>query len=149
MQVCVVPLAEAPSSTTTETTVVEETTTITSTAIEKHVHSSHTHTHTHKPIHSISAFLQSHPDPLTPEQLEPLVITNDDFLVALTKVQPSAKREGFATVPDVSWDNIGALEYVRDELRMAVVEPLRYPALFASVGIQTPAGVLLWGPPGC
>ncbi|KAF9439049.1 hypothetical protein BGZ76_001025 [Entomortierella beljakovae] len=107
------------------------------------------HSTNHKPVHSISAFLQSHPDPLTPEQLEPLVITNDDFLVALTKVQPSAKREGFATVPDVSWDKIGALQYVRDELRMAVVEPIKYPALFASVGIQTPAGVLLWGPPGC
>ncbi|CAO3565499.1 unnamed protein product [Mortierella alpina] len=117
-----------------------------STALQIH-HSQH-HS-THKPVHSISAFLQSHPDPLTPEQLEPLVITNDDFLVALTKVQPSAKREGFATVPDVSWDKIGALRYVRDELRMAVVEPIRYPALFASVGIQTPAGVLLWGPPGC
>ncbi|KAF9195447.1 hypothetical protein BGZ51_000021 [Haplosporangium sp. Z 767] len=145
MQVDVVLPAEAPSSTTTETTTVEEITTITSTTIGKQIHGSHTH----KPVHSISAFLQSHPDPLTPEQLEPLVITNDDFLVALTKVQPSAKREGFATVPDVSWDNIGALEYVRDELRMAVVEPIRYPALFASVGIQTPAGVLLWGPPGC
>lgn len=105
--------------------------------------------HNHKPVHSISAFLQSHPERLTPEQLKPLFITNDDFLVALTKVQPSAKREGFATVPDVSWDKIGALQYVRDELRMAVVEPIRYPALFASVGIQTPAGVLLWGPPGC
>ncbi|KAF9954845.1 hypothetical protein BGZ72_004245 [Mortierella alpina] len=118
----------------------------TSTAVQIH-HSQHQSAH--KPVHSISAFLQSHPDPLTPEQLEPLVITNDDFLVALTKVQPSAKREGFATVPDVSWDKIGALKYVRDELRMAVVEPIRYPALFASVGIQTPAGVLLWGPPGC
>ncbi|KAK3821319.1 MAG: P-loop containing nucleoside triphosphate hydrolase protein [Benniella sp.] len=107
------------------------------------------HDHRHKPVHSISAFLQSHPDPLTPEQLEPLAITNNDFLVALTRVQPSAKREGFATVPDVSWDKIGALQYVRDELRMAVVEPIKYPALFASVGIQTPAGVLLWGPPGC
>ncbi|KAF9285805.1 hypothetical protein BGZ68_003548 [Mortierella alpina] len=119
---------------------------VASTAVE--IHQSQLHS-THKPVHSISAFLQSHPDPLTPEQLEPLVITNDDFLVALTKVQPSAKREGFATVPDVSWDKIGALKYVRDELRMAVVEPIRYPALFASVGIQTPAGVLLWGPPGC
>ncbi|ORZ27446.1 P-loop containing nucleoside triphosphate hydrolase protein [Lobosporangium transversale] len=121
-------------------------TTITTTkaTIQKQPYNSH-----HKPVHSISAFLQSHPEPLTPEQLEPLVITNEDFLVALTKVQPSAKREGFATVPDVSWDKIGALQYVRDELRMAVVEPIKYPALFASVGIQTPAGVLLWGPPGC
>ncbi|KAF9924142.1 hypothetical protein FBU30_005836 [Linnemannia zychae] len=123
-------------------TTTEQTTSV-STAVVKQGHANH------KPVHSISAFLQSHPAPLTPAQLEPLVITNDDFLIALTKVQPSAKREGFATVPDVSWDKIGALTYVRDELRMAVVEPIKYPTLFASVGIQTPAGVLLWGPPGC
>ncbi|KAF9550222.1 hypothetical protein EC957_001128 [Mortierella hygrophila] len=140
---------DSTSTTITETvteTTTERTTTTTSTAVVKHGYSNHA---THKPIHSISAFLQSHPTPLTPEQLEPLHITNEDFLIALTKVQPSAKREGFATVPDVSWDKIGALTYVRDELRMAVVEPIKYPALFASVGIQTPAGVLLWGPPGC
>ncbi|KAG0036469.1 hypothetical protein BGZ82_004157 [Podila clonocystis] len=125
---------EAPS---TSTTVLAPT----STALEKHGK--------HTPVHSISAFLQSHPNPLTPQQLEPLCITNDDFLIALTTVQPSAKREGFATVPDVTWDKIGALSYVREELQMAVVEPIKYPALFASVGIQTPAGVLLWGPPGC
>ncbi|OAQ30143.1 AAA-domain-containing protein [Linnemannia elongata AG-77] len=133
------------TDTVTET-ITEQTTTATSTAVVKHDHLNYAN---HKPVHSISAFLQSHPAPLTPEQLEPLVITNEDFLIALTKVQPSAKREGFATVPDVSWDKIGALTYVRDELRMAVVEPIKYPTLFASVGIQTPAGVLLWGPPGC
>lgn len=129
---------KVPSTSTTTTTTAPPTT---STALEKHGK--------HTPVHSISAFLQSHPNPLTPEQLEPLCITNDDFLIALTKVQPSAKREGFATVPDVTWDKIGALSYVREELQMAVVEPIKYPALFASVGIQTPAGVLLWGPPGC
>ncbi|KAF8944686.1 hypothetical protein BGZ47_003911 [Haplosporangium gracile] len=134
------------TSTETVTETITEQTTTTSTAVVKHEYLNHAN---HKPVHSISAFLQSHPTPLTPEQLEPLVITNEDFLIALTKVQPSAKREGFATVPDVSWDKIGALTYVRDELRMAVVEPIKYPALFASVGIQTPAGVLLWGPPGC
>jgi ribosome biogenesis ATPase len=129
----------------TKDTAIEQTSTA-STAVVKSDHPNHAN---HKPVHSISAFLQSHPTALTPEQLEPLVITNEDFLIALTKVQPSAKREGFATVPDVSWDKIGALTYVRDELRMAVVEPIKYPTLFASVGIQTPAGVLLWGPPGC
>ncbi|KAK9761040.1 Ribosome biogenesis ATPase rix7 [Basidiobolus ranarum] len=73
----------------------------------------------------------------------------EDFKEALTKVQPSSKREGFATVPDVSWDDIGALQSVRDELRMAVVEPIKHPEFFRKVGIQAPAGVLLWGPPGC
>ncbi|KAJ2793244.1 Ribosome biogenesis ATPase rix7, partial [Coemansia guatemalensis] len=99
-------------------------------------------------LRTIAAFLECHPDPLSPEELAPLAITNADFIQALGKVQPSAQREGFATVPGVSWDDIGALSSVREELRMAVVEPIRSPALFAQVGITAPAGVLLWGPPG-
>ncbi|RIA99505.1 P-loop containing nucleoside triphosphate hydrolase protein [Glomus cerebriforme] len=100
-------------------------------------------------LKSISAFFRNHPDPLTEEELEPLSITNDDFLQALSKVQPSSKREGFATVPDVTWADIGALKFVRDELRMAIVEPIKHPEFFSKVGITAPAGVLLWGPPGC
>ncbi|ORX71310.1 AAA-domain-containing protein [Linderina pennispora] len=99
-------------------------------------------------LRTIADFLASHPDPLTTEELAPLAISNADFIEALKKVQPSAKREGFATVPGVTWDDIGALGKVRDELRMAVVEPIRQPELFAKVGITAPAGVLLWGPPG-
>lgn len=41
--------------------------------------------------------------------------------VAISRVQPSSKREGFATVPDVTWDDIGALESVRDELKTAIL----------------------------
>ncbi|ORX97915.1 ribosome biogenesis ATPase RIX7 [Basidiobolus meristosporus CBS 931.73] len=102
-----------------------------------------------KQLRSISSFLATHPNPLTPEELEPLSINMDDFREALTKIQPSSKREGFATVPDVTWNDIGALQYVRDELRMAVVEPIKHPEFFVRVGINAPAGVLLWGPPGC
>ena len=36
-------------------------------------------------------------------------------------VQPSAKREGFVTVPDVTWGDIGALKEVREELEMAIL----------------------------
>lgn len=44
---------------------------------------------------------------------------------ALKVVQPSAKREGFATVPNVTWDDVGALEAIREELSYAIlVEPL-------------------------
>lgn len=76
-------------------------------------------------------------------------ITPDDFTRAMEKIQPSATREGFAVVPDTRWEDIGALQYVRDELRMAVVEPIRHAEKFEAVGITAPAGVLLWGPPGC
>lgn len=98
---------------------------------------------------SIARFLQTYPDPLTPAQLSPLHITYADFLSALPSIQPSSTREGFASVPRVSWDDVGALAAIRDELHMAIVQPIRHPALFAAVGISAPAGVLLWGPPGC
>ena len=76
-------------------------------------------------------------------------ITNDDFEVALPKIQPMAKREGFATIPETTWADIGALQAVRDELRMTIIEPIRNPERYSRVGITAPTAALLWGPPGC
>ncbi|KAF9074945.1 ribosome biogenesis ATPase RIX7 [Rhodocollybia butyracea] len=98
---------------------------------------------------SIARFLNAHPDPLTEQQLAPLCITASDFTLALKQVQPSSKREGFATVPDVTWTDVGALHGIREELHMAIVQPIRRPELFSAVGIEAACGVLLWGPPGC
>ncbi|TFK80300.1 AAA-domain-containing protein, partial [Polyporus arcularius HHB13444] len=103
----------------------------------------------HKAASSIVYFLRAHPDPLTEAQLAPLCITYADFMLALQQVQPSSKREGFATVPDVTWADIGALHETREELHMAIVQPIRRPELFSAVGIVAACGVLLWGPPGC
>ena len=98
---------------------------------------------------SIVHFLVAHPNPLTETQLSPLFISFRDFSLALKQVQPSSKREGFATVPDVTWDDIGALHTVREELHMSIVQPIKHPELFKHVGVSAPCGVLLWGPPGC
>jgi ribosome biogenesis ATPase len=86
---------------------------------------------------------------LSQEQLDSISITNDDFLTAIPKIQPSSKREGFATIPDTKWSDIGALHSIRDELQMAIVEPIKRPERYEAVGITAPTGVLLWGPPGC
>ncbi|KAL4066708.1 P-loop containing nucleoside triphosphate hydrolase protein [Scleroderma yunnanense] len=98
---------------------------------------------------SIAHFLSAHPSPLTPSQLAPLCIKSPDFHAALAHIQPSSKREGFATVPDVTWTDVGALRGIREELQMAIVQPIRRPELFSAVGIAAACGVLLWGPPGC
>ena len=87
--------------------------------------------------------------PLTPQQLQPLYVTMSDFLSAIPHVQPSSKREGFATVPDVSWSDIGALANIREELTLSVLEPISHPERFEALGLPLPAGVLLYGPPGC
>ncbi|KAI9803614.1 MAG: hypothetical protein M1826_004955 [Phylliscum demangeonii] len=86
---------------------------------------------------------------LSTDELGAISITHDDFLTALPKIQPSSQREGFATVPNVTWADVGALHSVRDELQMAVVEPIKRPERYERVGIVAPTGVLLWGPPGC
>lgn len=135
--------------------------------------------------------------PLTDDQLQSLCISTEDFRQALKCVQPSAQREGFATVPDVTWDDVGALSLVRKELTMAILvlflnyrmfypwlndylflraivvfrtrdfklsysrdelysktfcfvkAPIRHAEQFESVGLTSPSGVLLCGPPGC
>jgi len=56
--------------------------------------------------------LRSQQEPFTEEQMDPVYVNMSDFCIAVTKVQPSAKREGFATVPSVTWDDIGSLANV-------------------------------------
>ncbi|KAL3872878.1 hypothetical protein ACJMK2_036059, partial [Sinanodonta woodiana] len=87
--------------------------------------------------------------PLTADQLKDLFILLEDFKEALKHVQPSAKREGFATIPDVTWDDVGALHNVREELQLAILAPVRHREEFESLGIQRAQGILLAGPPGC
>lgn len=60
-------------------------------------------------------------DRLSEEELASLSILMSDFQSSLASVQPSAKREGFATVPDVTWDDVGALQDIREELTMAIL----------------------------
>lgn len=51
----------------------------------------------------------------------------------------------------VSFDDIGGLNEIIDELHEAVILPLTEPGLFAThlSLIQSPKGVLFYGPPGC
>ncbi|KAM9345201.1 nuclear valosin-containing protein-like isoform 2-T2 [Symphorus nematophorus] len=86
---------------------------------------------------------------LTEEELAGLSILMSDFQASLASVQPSAKREGFATVPDVTWEDVGALQDIREELTMAILAPVRSPEQFKALGLSAPSGVLLAGPPGC
>ncbi len=72
-----------------------------------------------------------------------------DFEVAIKRVQPSSKREGFATVPDVSWEDIGALQSVRDELKTAILAPVKFARQCEIFNFTKPPGILMVGPPGC
>jgi transitional endoplasmic reticulum ATPase len=85
---------------------------------------------------------------LPPEVLEKLKVTMDDFMEAFKDITPSALREVVVQVPNVRWDDIGGLDEVKEELKMAVEWPLKYPDLFEASGARQPKGILLFGPPG-
>ncbi len=81
--------------------------------------------------------------------LESLRVKRDDFVEALKDIEPSALREVLIEIPTVVWEDIGGLKEVKQKLIEAVEWPLKYPEAFKKMGIRTPKGILLYGPPGC
>ena len=72
----------------------------------------------------------------------------DDFTNVLQEMEPSALREVFVEVPNVTWNDIGGLSDVKQELQEAVEWPLKYQSLFTHSDAVPPKGILLYGPPG-
>jgi transitional endoplasmic reticulum ATPase len=83
------------------------------------------------------------------EMLAQLQVKVGDFQDALQEVEPSAIREVFVEVPNVTWNDVGGLDEIKQRLREAVQWPLAYPELFESVHLTPPKGALVYGPPGC
>jgi transitional endoplasmic reticulum ATPase len=84
--------------------------------------------------------LQETPDTMT--------VTQEDFLQALRQVKPSVLRSVEVESPDVSWEQIGGLEEIKQTLQESVEGALLYPDLYRQTGAKAPRGILLWGPPG-
>ncbi|MCL7413303.1 MAG: CDC48 family AAA ATPase [ANME-2 cluster archaeon] len=82
------------------------------------------------------------------EVLEKLQVTFNDFAEAMKEVQPSALREILFEIPNVTWDDIGGLDDVKEQMREAVEWPLRFGASFRRIGVESSKGILLYGPPG-
>ena len=85
---------------------------------------------------------------ISSEILEKIQITSDDFREALKEVSPSALREVQVQVPNVSWDDVGGLDELKEELKEAVEWPIKYKDAYDYVNVEAPKGILLHGPPG-
>ncbi len=93
--------------------------------------------------------VQSDPaEPVPPGTLDDIEVTAADVEAALTGIEPSALREVFVEVPDVSWDDVGGLPEATRQLQETIEWPLAYPEAFERVALQPAKGVLLYGPPG-
>ncbi|MCO8245203.1 MULTISPECIES: CDC48 family AAA ATPase [unclassified Haladaptatus] len=87
-------------------------------------------------------------DEIPADVLESLKVTEADFKESLKGIEPSALREVFVEVPDVTWQDVGGLENTKERLRETIQWPLDYPEVFQALDMQAAKGVLMYGPPG-
>lgn len=80
--------------------------------------------------------------------LERLEVTQDDFVNAFRRIQPSALREILVQIPDVTWDDVGGLAAVKEQLREGIELPLKHAEAYERLGIRPAKGFLFYGPPG-
>ena len=87
-------------------------------------------------------------DEIDADVLNSIQVTENDLKQALKGIEPSALREVFVEVPDVTWDEVGGLETTKERLRETIQWPLEYPEVFDQLDMAAAKGVLMYGPPG-
>ena len=85
---------------------------------------------------------------IPPEVLEKMEVRMSDFRQAIKEIEPSALREIYLEIPEVSWDQVGGLEEVKERLKESIEWPLTRPEMFEHFGINPPRGIVLFGAPG-
>ncbi len=101
-----------------------------------------------KTLRRVLPELKFEEEKITPEFLNRLQVTAEDFDLAFKDITPSAMREVYIETPDVRWSDIGGLDSIKKELQEAVEWPLKYPDLYTTIGYSMPKGILLFGPSG-
>ena len=51
--------------------------------------------------------------------------------------------------PKVTFQDVGGMEKVKEEIRMKIIHPLTHPELYKAYGKPIGGGILMYGPPGC
>ena len=88
-------------------------------------------------------------DEIDAEILDSMAVTMENFRYALQTSNPSALRETCVETPNVSWDDIGGLEKVKQELQETIQYPIEHADKYKFFGMEPSKGVLFYGPPGC
>ncbi|MCO4294444.1 tetratricopeptide repeat protein [Solitalea sp. MAHUQ-68] len=55
----------------------------------------------------------------------------------------------FLETPNVSFEDVGGMDRVKEEIDLKIIRPLKHADLYAAYGKKIGGGILLYGPPGC
>ncbi|XP_010462796.1 PREDICTED: cell division control protein 48 homolog C-like [Camelina sativa] len=97
----------------------------------------------------IDSLLSMQPCAFPAEEMKKLFYTTSDFEQALKDAKPSSTREGFSTIPSVTWEDVGGLDHIREEFYRHVIKPLKHPEECEGFEFCSETGFMLYGPPGC
>ncbi|KAL0913459.1 hypothetical protein M5K25_016922 [Dendrobium thyrsiflorum] len=84
-----------------------------------------------------------------PEEIENLSITMFDFEEATKLVQPSTRREGFSSIPNIKWEDVGGHDSLRKAFNRYIIQRIKHPEDNEELGVDMEVGLMLYGPPGC
>ncbi|KAI9323498.1 P-loop containing nucleoside triphosphate hydrolase protein [Dichotomocladium elegans] len=77
-----------------------------------------------------------------------ITLTASDFESALSEARASYSDSiGAPKIPSVTWDDVGGMANVKDDILDTIQLPLEHPELFGA-GLKKRSGILLYGPPG-
>lgn len=77
-----------------------------------------------------------------------ITLTAADFDAALGEARASYSDSiGAPKIPSVTWDDVGGMAHVKDDILDTIQLPLEHPELFGA-GLKKRSGILLYGPPG-
>jgi transitional endoplasmic reticulum ATPase len=82
------------------------------------------------------------------EIIRKLTVTMEDFYNSLHEIEPSAIREVFVEIPNVSFQDIGGLDDVKDIIIKSIIWPEQYKDAYEYFGCKAPRGILFYGEPG-
>ena len=81
--------------------------------------------------------------PIDAEVLDALAVSQENFRYALGASNPAALRETMVETPTTTWNDIGGLDKVKQELQETVQYPVEHPEKFLKFGMQPSKGVLV------
>jgi transitional endoplasmic reticulum ATPase len=93
--------------------------------------------------------IDSEGDKVSPDTLGVMDIRNKDFKEGMKEIIPTAMREFYVEVSRVKWEDVGGLYNAKRTLYDNLIVSIKEPESFSRMGVKTPRGALLFGPPGC
>ncbi|KAI5866608.1 peroxisomal biogenesis factor 6 [Durotheca rogersii] len=105
-------------------------------------------------LESLSARFSNDNSPVTVRDIQTAggssarCLTKSDFDIAIDAARKNfADAIGAPKIPNVTWDDVGGLNNVKEAVMETIQLPLERPELFAK-GMKKRSGILFYGPPG-